>query len=105
MSKPHTVTRALHDLGAATWFGGSLMGAVALNGASRDVRDPQDRARVASAGWARWAPVAAAGIGAHLIGGLGLLVANRDRVRGQAGVTANTGVKTALTGLALGATA
>lgn len=105
MSKRHTVIRAMHDLGAAAWFGGSLMGAVGLNGASRTVTDPTDRAKVASSGWARWSPVAAAAMGAHLIGGLGLLVFNRDRVEVQAGVTANTTVKTLLTAAALGTTA
>jgi hypothetical protein len=29
----NTLSRSLHDLGLATWFGGSLMGAVGLNGA------------------------------------------------------------------------
>ncbi|MDT5205049.1 MAG: hypothetical protein QOD34_1685, partial [Mycobacterium sp.] len=34
MSTRNTVIRSLHDLGAAAWFGGSLMGAVGLNGAA-----------------------------------------------------------------------
>jgi hypothetical protein len=29
-----TFARTLHDLGAAAWFGGALMGAVGLQGAS-----------------------------------------------------------------------
>ena len=62
MPSRNTVIRSLHDLGAAAWFGGSLMGAVGLNGAADAVRDPQDRARVASLGWAKWAPVNAAAI-------------------------------------------
>ncbi|MEV8517972.1 hypothetical protein [Dactylosporangium sp. NPDC051484] len=45
------------------------MGAIALNGASNDVTDPDDRTRTAARGWARWAPVSAAAIGAHLLGG------------------------------------
>jgi hypothetical protein len=69
------------------------------------VTDATDRAPVASAGWARWAPVSAAAIGSHVIGGVGLLLANRDRVQSQAGVGANTAVKTALTVAALGTTA
>lgn len=105
MTKRNTLIRSMHDLGGAAWFGGSLMGAVGVNGASRDVADPADRARVASAGWARWSPVAAASIGVHLIGGLGLLVANRGRVAGQQGAMANTVTKTALTAAALAATA
>lgn len=105
MNQRHTVIRTLHDLGSAVWLGGSLMGAVGLNGASQSVSDTDDRARVASVGWARWAPVSAAAIGAHLVGGLGLLIANRARVRGQSGVTANTVAKTALTAAAVATTA
>jgi hypothetical protein len=104
-SNRNTVIRSLHDIGAAAWFGGALMGAVALNGASNDLHDPTERSTIAADGWARWAPVNAAAIGAHLIGGAGLVLAHRDRVRGQAGVTANTAVKTGLTALALASTA
>ena len=101
----NTLVRSLHDLGGAAWFGGSLMGAVALNGASGDVADPGDRIRTASAGWARWSPVAATAVGAHLVGGLGLLLANRDRVRSQSGTGSSTVVKSILTVAALGTTA
>ena len=89
MSSRNTVVRSLHDLGAAAWFGGSLMGAVGVNGAADAVRDSQDRARVAAVGWAKWTPVSAAAIGAHLIGGGAILYANRDRAKHQSGVTAN----------------
>jgi hypothetical protein len=103
-SSRNTVVRSLHDVGAAGWFGGSLMGAVALNGASKDVSAPAERSKIAASGWARWAPFAAAAIGAHLLGG-GLLLAHRDRIRSQPGVGANTAVKTVLTLTALGTTA
>jgi hypothetical protein len=46
-----------------------------------------------------------AAIGAHLLGGGGLLVAHRDRIRHQSGVGANTAAKTALTVAALATTA
>lgn len=105
MNDRNTLVRTLHDVGAAVWLGGSLMGAVGLNGASRNVSDTDERVQVASAGWARWAPFSAAAIGAHVIGGIGLLAANRGRVRGQSGVTANTAVKTALTVAAIATTA
>jgi hypothetical protein len=104
-SNRNTIIRSLHDLGGAAWFGGSLMGAIGVNGASKDVKDPAERAAVASAGWARWAPVAAAAIGAHLIGATGLLLANRDRVRDQRGVGTNTLIKSVLTVAAIGTTA
>jgi len=104
MSERNTVVRAMHDLGAAAWFGGSLMGAVGVNGAAAAVQQPTDRARVAAVGWGKWAPVNAAAIGAHVIGGSAILYANRGRAAHQSGVTANTVVKLVVTGLALGAT-
>jgi hypothetical protein len=100
-----TVSRSLHDLGLATWFGGSLMGAVGLNGAAAQVQEPKQRLRVATAGWNRWTPVNLAGITAHVAGGLILLGANKGRVTSQQGVAQATVVKTALTGAALAATA
>lgn len=106
MSERNTVLRSLHDLGLAAWFGGSLMGAVGLNGAARAEGGAQStRARIASSGWAKWAPVSAAAVGAHLVGSSGLLAANAARVAGQQGVAASTAAKTALTGVALAATA
>jgi hypothetical protein len=101
----NTVSRSLHDLGLAAWFGGSLMGAVGLNGAAAQVQEPKQRLRVATAGWNRWTPVNLAGIAAHLAGGAVLLGANKGRVASQQGVASATVVKTALTGAALAATA
>lgn len=104
-SNGNTVVRSMHDLGLAVWFGGALMGAVGLNGAANDVSDSADRARVAAAGWARWAPVNAAAIAVHAVGGYALIRSNRSRVLAHAPSRANTIVKTALTGAAVGATA
>jgi hypothetical protein len=105
MTADNTVSRSLHDLGLATWFGGSLMGAVGLNGAAAEAEEPKQRLRVANAGWNRWTPVNLAGITAHVAGGLILLGANKGRVASQQGVAQATVVKTALTGAALAATA
>ncbi|MFD4030412.1 hypothetical protein ACFWVP_07690 [Streptomyces sp. NPDC058637] len=106
MSERNTVLRSVHDLGMAAWFGGSLMGAVGLNGAARhEGRTEDESSRIASAGWAKWTPVNGVAIGAHLIGGTGLLAANAARVQTQQGVAASTLAKTALTGAALAATA
>lgn len=105
MSERNTMARTLHDVGLAAWFGGSLMGAVGLNGAAADVDDPRQRARVANAGWGRWTPFNLVAIGAHLVGGAQLVRANRDRIDRQKGVAGMTVSKTALTGAALGATA
>jgi CBS domain-containing protein len=104
MAEDNTVARSLHDLGLAAWFGGSLMGAVGLNGAAGAVDQAEQRLRVANAGWARWTPVNLAGIAAHVAGGSMLLVANKGRLAGQRGVAMATIAKTALTGLALAAT-
>jgi hypothetical protein len=105
MSERSTFAHFLHDAGLAAWFGGSLMGAVGLNGAAAEVDDPGQRARAASAGWARWTPFNAAAIGAHLLGGAMLLKDNKGRVKKQKGVLANTNAKLFLTAGALGATA
>jgi hypothetical protein len=98
MSSTNTLARTLHDVGLAAWFGGSLMGAVGLNGASSEVSDPTDRARVANAGWGRWTPVNAAAIGTHILGAVKLTTANK-------GVGSAAALKTALTAAALGVTA
>ncbi|MFD9540793.1 hypothetical protein [Streptomyces sp. NPDC060022] len=106
MSERNTVLRSLHDLGLGAWFGGSLMGAVGLNGAAEQEGGTEvATARIASAGWAKWAPANALAIGAHLIGGTGLLAANSARVQHQKGVAGSTVAKTVLTGAALAATA
>jgi len=105
MSSRNTVVRTLHDIGLAAWFGGALMGAIGLNGAANEVNDPTDRSTVASVGWTRWAPVNAAAIGAHVIGGIGLILGNRTRLAVHGGSRTNTIVKSALTGVALASTA
>src|ERR1700712_420666 len=104
MTTRNTVIRSMHDVGLAVWCGGALMGAVGLNGAANKVKDQTQRGPIASAGWARWAPVNAAAIGVHAIGGIGLILANKGRVAGQKGIATNTIVKTALTGVALAST-
>jgi hypothetical protein len=105
MSERNTVVRTMHDLGLAAWFGGSLAGAVGINGAAADVPDEKLRLVVANAGWTRWTPVNLAAIAAHLVGGAGVLYANKGRVATQRGVGASTVAKLALTGAALVVTA
>jgi hypothetical protein len=105
MEERDTVLRSMHDTGLAAWFGGSLMGAVGLNGAAAKVDNPRERLAVSSIGWDRWAPVNLAAIGAHLLGATGILASERRRIAGQRGVGAMSAAKTALTVAALGATA
>ena len=102
MTEDNTLARTLHDAGLAAWFGGSLMGAIGLNGAAAEVDDARQRARVANAGWARWTPVNLSAIGAHLVGSAVLTWANKGRLAGQSGVA---GVATMKTGVTLAALA
>ncbi|MGY1804410.1 hypothetical protein ACI78T_14120 [Blastococcus sp. SYSU D00922] len=101
----HTLSRSLHDLGLSAWFGGTLANAVALNAAAGEAGTDSATGAVANAGWDRWTPVNAAAIGAHLIGSVGQLRADKARVAAQQGVAAMSTLKTLLTAAALGATA
>lgn len=105
MSEKNTLIRSMHDIGLAAWFGGALMGAVGLNGAAAKAKDPRERLELSSVGWGRWAPVNAAAIGVHAIGGAGLIATNKSRLAGQPGARANTLVKLILTVGAAGLTA
>ncbi|MDT4938141.1 MAG: hypothetical protein QOG80_1812 [Pseudonocardiales bacterium] len=100
----NTTSRSLHDAGLAAWFGGTLANAVALNPAAAEAHKGRDRGAVVNAGWDRWTPVNAAAIAAHLVGGAGVLIANKGRVATQKGVGSMTVVKLGLTGAALAAT-
>ncbi|MGY5885593.1 hypothetical protein [Modestobacter lacusdianchii] len=101
----NTLSRSLHDVGLAAWFGGTLANAVALNAAAGEAGSDRATGAVANAGWDRWTPVNAAAIGAHLIGSVGQLGANKQRVAQQQGAGAMSTVKTLLTAAALGVTA
>lgn len=100
MSERNTLVRSMHDIGLAAWFGGTLMGAVGLNGATAKAADPTERLRLSSLGWARWAPVQLTAIIVHGIGGVGLILGNKGRLAGQSEARTNTSVKLAITGLA-----
>ena len=100
-----TLSRSLHDVGLAAWFGGTLANAVALNPAAAQAGTSTDRGAVANVGWDRWTPVNAAAIGAHVLGSIGQIAGNKSRIAGQEGVGSMVLVKTALTAAALGATA
>lgn len=96
------LARSVHDLSAAAWFGGSLMGAVGLNGAAAEAKDPKERARLSSIGWAKWSPVLTAAFGAHILGGVGLILGNKGRVAEQDGALANTIAKSTVTVAGMG---
>src|SRR5215218_5880124 len=105
MPQRNTLARSLSEVGLAAWFGGSLMGAIGVNGAAAEVDQPRQRARVANAGWSRWTPVNLAAIGAHVVGSLALTGANKGRIAGQKNVASTAIAKTAVTAGALAATA
>jgi hypothetical protein len=88
--------RTLRDVGAAAWFGGSLMGASGLNAAADEV-DPADRDRVASAGWARWTPIFRIAAASHLLGSVGVLAQTRSK-----GSVVGLGLTTAALGATMG---
>jgi hypothetical protein len=96
MAERDTLIRSMHDLGAAAWFGGSLMGASGLNAAADEV-DPADRDRVASAGWARWTPIFRLAAASHLVGSVGVLAQTRSR-----GSVVGLGLTTAALGATVG---
>ncbi|HSN36180.1 MAG TPA: hypothetical protein VLT34_07510 [Arthrobacter sp.] len=81
------VARSIHDLTAGAWFGGSLMGAIGLNGATAEAKDPSERTRLSSLGWKKWSPFQTAAFGAHLLSGLAIMWENRERMAKQEGVT------------------
>ena len=101
----NTMSRSLHDLGLAAWFGGTLANAVALNPAAGEAGITNRTGAVANVGWDRWTPVNAAAIGAHLLGSIGQLGGNAGRIHAQQGVASMALAKTALTAAALGVTA
>ena len=103
--KTNVLSRSLHDVGLSAWFGGTLANAVALNRAAAQASDAKSTGAVANAGWNAWTPVNAAAIGAHLVGSVGQLVGNSERLAGQKGVGAMSVVKTVVTVAALGVTA
>lgn len=105
MWKRNTFSRTAHDVGLAAWFGGSLMGAVGLNGATAKAKTSQETLRLSSIGWARWTPVAIAAVGAHAVGGVGLIAGNKDRLHRQDEAKTNTVVKLTLTVVAAALTA
>jgi len=104
VSNRNTLVRTAHDVGLAAWFGGSLMGAVGLNGATAEAKSSKETLRLSSIGWARWAPVQTAAIAVHALGGVGLIVGNSDRLDRQDEAKSNTAVKLGLTVVAVGLT-
>jgi len=62
------ISKAIHDIGTAVWFGGTLMGTLAMNPAVEVLDDPEERGKMVDEGWALFQPWAAAGLLGALIG-------------------------------------
>lgn len=101
MSDDDRMLRSVNELSLATWFGGSLMGAVGLR---RAASMGGDAAQAERAGWEAWQPIQVVAIGAQLLSGAGLTVSNRGRYVAQWGVARTSLVRTAITGGAIVAT-
>ena len=100
MQEPSTFVRTLHNLGLATWFGGTLFGQVALNPTVSRIGDKNERGRVLNESWIRFNAVNTlailAAVGTWRFAGL--KEADEDRGIG-AGLLA--GLKNVLLGAAL----
>src|SRR5918997_1119503 len=57
------VTRAAHDVGLATWFGGTMFGKFALNTAVEAISERSERGKVLNAAWNGYNALNAAGLG------------------------------------------
>ncbi|MBV9867410.1 MAG: hypothetical protein JO316_18795 [Abitibacteriaceae bacterium] len=62
-----SITRTIHDVGLALWWGGTAMGTLAMNPAVEVLDDPEERGKMVDEGWARFQPWAAAGLTGALI--------------------------------------
>ena len=101
----NTLSRSLHDVGLAAWFGGTLANATALNPAAAQADSASATGAVANVGWDRWTPVNAAAIAAHVVGSVGMLGSDVGRLTVQTGAGRTALLKTGLTVAALGVTA
>ncbi len=99
------VVQAVHDLGTALWFGGSVMGIAGVNKSGSDLTTGIDKVRVASSAWSRFQPAQFGGIAATLITGLQLTRSNSQRLALQKGYASVGALKAALTVAGAGATA
>lgn len=105
MSRSELAWRSLHDLGLATWFGGSVFATVAVPHEHEAHEKPSKGGNTQAAvteqvqvdSWQRFSPVLTAAMVAHVVGGVGLIAWNRGRHRHHDGVMATTVVKSALT--------
>jgi hypothetical protein len=99
------IAQAVHDLGTALWFGGSVMGVAGVNKSGSDLTTDADRIRVAASAWRRFAPAQWAGVAASTLGGAAVTASNKGRLATQGGFRSAGAVKAALTVVGAAATA
>jgi uncharacterized membrane protein len=75
------VTRAAHDLGLATWFGGSMFGKLAHNPSVKAISDPRERGKVVNAAWNGYNVINGVGLGAAAAGWAGARVTETNPAR------------------------
>ena len=101
----HFVAQAVHDLGSALWFGGTVMGAAGVNKSGSELAQGIDRIRVAGSAWSRFQPAQFAGIAATLLAGLRLTQVGGRRLALQKGFGSVGALKAGLAVAGAGATA
>lgn len=101
----HAVAQAVHDVGSALWFGGSVMGVAGVNKSGADLSQGIDRIRVAKSAWSRFGPAQWLGIGATLLAGAQLTRRSRGRLALQKGYGSAGAAKAATAVLGAAATA
>ena len=74
-------TRAAHDIGLATWFGGTMFGKYALNPAVEVISERRDRGKVLNTAWNGYNALNAAGLGAAAVGWAGARFTETNPVR------------------------
>jgi len=87
------LVQSVHDLGAALWFGGAVMGVAGVNKSGSDLRDGLDKVRVAESAWSRFAPAEWAGILAVLGAGAQLTRSSSAHLAAQHGWARAGGTK------------
>ena len=101
----HAVAQALHDIGSALWFGGSVMGVAGVNKSGSDLAQGIDRIRVARSAWSRFSSAQWLGIGATMLAGWQLTRSSRGRLALQKGYGSAGAAKAATAVLGAAATA
>ncbi|WP_432837583.1 hypothetical protein [Dactylosporangium sp. CA-092794] len=104
-SDNHAIAQAVHDVGSALWFGGTVMGVTGVNKSGSDLEQGIDRIRVAESAWVRFSPLQWAGVAATTLAGLQLTRTSGRRLALQKGFAPVGAAKAGITVLGAAATA